>query len=70
MLASGADIAVVWQFLGHASIAITSNVYGHLVGTIASDAVNGAASLIAHTAHTPKGWAPDLPPRTRRLTGL
>jgi integrase len=55
MLASGADIAVVSKLLGHASISITADVYGHLVGTVASDAVNGAASLIAHTLHTPNG---------------
>jgi integrase len=55
MLASGADIAVVSKLLGHASIAITADVYGHLVGTVASDAVNGAANLIAHTMHTPEG---------------
>jgi integrase len=50
MLASGADIAVVSKLLGHASISITADVYGHLVGTVASDAVNGAANLIALTS--------------------
>ena len=55
LMASGADIAVVSKLLGHASITVTSNVYGHLVGTVASDAVNGAANLIAHTVHTPEG---------------
>jgi integrase len=40
MLASGADIAVVSKLLGHASIAITADVYGHLVGTIAQKAVD------------------------------
>jgi integrase len=55
MLASGADIAVVSKLLGHASISITADVYGHLIGTVASDAVNGAANLIARTVHTPEG---------------
>jgi integrase len=55
MLASGADIAVVSKLLGHASIAITSDIYGHLIGTVASEAVNGAANLIAHTVHTHEG---------------
>jgi integrase len=55
MLASGADIAVVSKLMGHASIAITADVYGHLVGTIAQKAVDGAANLIAHTVHTPEG---------------
>jgi site-specific recombinase XerD len=41
MLATGADIAVVSNLMGHASIAIASDVYGHLVGTIAQQAVDG-----------------------------
>jgi site-specific recombinase XerD len=41
MLATGADIAVVSKLMGHASIAITSDVCGHLVGTIAQQAVDG-----------------------------
>jgi integrase len=55
MLTSGADIAVVSKLLGPASISITADAYGHLIGTVASDAVNGAANLIAHTVHTPEG---------------
>jgi integrase len=55
MLASGADLAVVSKLLGHKSITITADIYGHLIGTVASDAVNGAANLIAHTTHTPEG---------------
>jgi integrase len=55
MLASGADIAVVSKLMGHASISVTSDVYGHLVGTIAQKAVDGAANLIAHTVHTHQG---------------
>jgi integrase len=51
----GADIAVVSKLLGHASISITADLYGHLIGTAASDAVNGAARLIAHTVHTVEG---------------
>ena len=55
LIASGADIAVISKLLGHASVAITADVYGHLIGTVASDAVNGAANLIAHTVHSPEG---------------
>ena len=51
---SGADLAVVSKLLGHKSIEITADIYGHLIGTVASDAVNGAANLIAHTVHTPE----------------
>jgi site-specific recombinase XerD len=56
--ASGADIAVVSKLLGHASISITADVYGHLIGTVASDAANGAANLIAHTVHTQEAVSP------------
>ena len=59
MLASGADIAVVSKMLGHASIAITADVYSHLVGTIAQKAVDGAENLIAQSARTYQGWTPD-----------
>jgi integrase len=59
VLASGADIAVISKLLGHASIAITSDVYGHLVGTIAQKAGDGAANLIAHTCTHNRGWTPD-----------
>jgi len=52
MLASGADVSVVSKLLGHASITVTADVYGHLVGTIAQQAVDGAAALIVHTMHT------------------
>jgi integrase len=50
MLASGVDIAVVSKWLGQASLAIAADVYGYRVGTVASDAVNGAANLIARTS--------------------
>jgi integrase len=55
MLASGADISVVSKLMGHASIGVTSDVYGHLIGTIAQEAVDGAAALIAHRVHTHQG---------------
>ena len=29
------------KLLGHKSITITADIYGHLIGTVASDAVNG-----------------------------
>jgi hypothetical protein len=34
MLASGADLAVVSKLLGHKSITITADIYGHLIGTL------------------------------------
>ena len=48
-------IALVSKLLRHASIAITADVHGHLVGTIAQKAVDGAANLIARTVHTQQG---------------
>jgi hypothetical protein len=54
VLLSGADIVVGSKLSGHVSIAVTCDVHGHLVGTIASDVVNGAPNLIAHTGHSPE----------------
>jgi hypothetical protein len=46
-------------FLGHSSISITADVYGHLIAGIGQRAVDGAAALIpnriAHTVHTQSG---------------
>jgi integrase len=55
MLAGGADIAVVSKLLGHASIAITADVYASLVGDIDQQAVNGAANLIASRSLAQRG---------------
>jgi integrase len=52
MLAGGADISTVSKLLGHASISITADVYSHLVAAVGQRAVDGAAALIAHSAHT------------------
>ena len=70
MLGSGADIAVVSKLLGHGSIAITSDLFGHVIGTVASEAVNGAANLIAHTVHTAGSGRPSCGPHSRRLEAL
>jgi site-specific recombinase XerD len=55
MLAGGADIAVISKLLGHASVALTADVYSHLIGAVGQRAVDGAASLIAHTLHSQEG---------------
>ena len=58
MISSGAEIALVSKRLRHSSIAITSDTYGHLVGSASRDAANRAASLVprkkggVHTLHT------------------
>jgi integrase len=49
MIAGGADLAVVSKLAGHSSVSITADIYAHLVGTVAADAVNRAASLVART---------------------
>jgi len=49
-----AHIAMVPKLLGHASISIIADAYRHLVGTVASDAVNGAANLITRTVLAPE----------------
>jgi integrase len=57
MIASGTELVVVSKRLGHSSISITSDIYGHLIGSASRDAANMAASLVpakratAHTLH-------------------
>jgi site-specific recombinase XerD len=43
MLAGGADISTVSKLLGHSSIAITADVYAHLVKAVGQRAVDGIA---------------------------
>jgi integrase len=58
MIASGTDIAVVAKRLGHSSLQITSDIYGHLIGSASRDAAERSAALVprskvgAHTLHT------------------
>lgn len=73
MICSGADIALVSKRLGHASVAITSDIYSHLIGSASRDAANRTASLVprkkggAHTLHAqhPEN-AEDAAPALRR----
>jgi hypothetical protein len=56
MLAADDGIAGVSKLLGHLNIAVTSDVYGHLLGTIAQKAVDGAAQPdCTHSAHASWG---------------
>ncbi|HEX5907615.1 MAG TPA: site-specific integrase [Propionibacteriaceae bacterium] len=50
MLAGGADISTVSKLLGHSSIAITADVYAHLIASVGQRAVDGAAALIPRKA--------------------
>jgi integrase len=46
-LAAGVDISIVSKLLGHSSIAITADIYGHMLKGVGQRAVDGAAELIA-----------------------
>jgi site-specific recombinase XerD len=63
MLAGGADISTVSKLPGHSSIAITADVYAHLIASVGQRAVEGAAALIprkvALTVHTQPGVQAD-----------
>jgi integrase len=56
LLASGADIAIVSKRIGHSTIALTSDVYSHLIASASRRAAEGASALVpratAHTVHT------------------
>ena len=51
-LAAGVDISIVSKLLGHSSIAITADIYAHMLKGVGQRAVDGAAELIAHTVHS------------------
>jgi len=61
ILAAGGDISVASKVARHSSLSVTSDIYGHLIGNVARNALNAAASLIptqratVHTLHTPEG---------------
>lgn len=46
MLASGQDLAIVSKSMGHSNSQITRDLYAHMVGDAARNAVEGAASLL------------------------
>ncbi|SMH45385.1 Phage integrase family protein [Rathayibacter oskolensis] len=45
-LSNGEDMAVVSKIMGHSNSVITRDLYAHLVGEKARDAVAGVASLL------------------------
>jgi integrase len=51
-LAAGVDISIVSKLLGHSSIAITADIYAHMLKGVGQRAVDGAAELIALTMHS------------------
>jgi len=56
-LAAGTPLAVVSKRLGHSSVAVTADIYSHLLRSTEHDAANNAAALVpprkevAHTLH-------------------
>jgi integrase len=62
-LAGGADISTVSKLLGHSSIAVTADIYAHMLKGVGQRAVDGAAALIprkvALTVHTQPGVQAD-----------
>lgn len=46
MLAAGVDVAVVSKVLGHSSVAITADVYSHLLPGVGRAATAAAAALV------------------------
>ncbi len=62
MLAAGADLKVVQDLLGHASIVLTADTYTSVLPEVARDAAEATARLILRAARTPPGRTP-APPR-------
>lgn len=51
MISSGADISVVSKRLGHSTIGVTSDLYGHLFASAGQAAADAAEALVpAHSA--------------------
>jgi hypothetical protein len=57
MLAQGTDLYVVSEVLGHSSVAITKDVYGHLV----EGQKRAAAARMSKALLTPNGSRPMAP---------
>lgn len=58
MLAAGADLKVVQDLLGHASIVLTADTYTSVLPELARDAAEATAELILQAARTPPGHTP------------
>jgi integrase len=65
MLAQGTPLWVVSEVLGHASVAITKDVYGHLLG----GEKQAAAEAIADVLFSSRDEAPESPRRTTAEDG-
>jgi integrase len=52
LIAGGGDLSTVSKLLGHSSVAVTADIYAHMIAGVGQRAVDGAAALIAHTSLT------------------
>ena len=59
MLAQGTPLWVVSEVLGHASVAITKDIYGHLLGTEKQEATEAIADVLFDDTHPPGRRAGD-----------
>ena len=66
MLAQGTDLYVVSEVLGHSSVAITKDVYGHLVEGQKARSCHSDVPCVADAAQWLPRWLPK-PTRTGRL---
>lgn len=57
MLNSGVPLAIASKRVGHSSVQITADLYGHMIGSASKDAAEQAVASVpragAHTVHTP-----------------
>ena len=51
MLAQGKPLWVISEVLGHASVAIAKDVYGHLLGTEKQEATQAIADVLFDGSH-------------------
>ena len=61
MLAQGTDLYVVSEVLGHSSVAVTKDVYGHLV-----EGQKRAAAELMSAQLPQRDWLPGWLPMNRR----
>jgi integrase len=67
LISTGADIAVVSKELGHSSITVTSDIYGHLFDKAAKNMAMRAAKLVPRGTKAAK--KPDKTKRGRKAAG-
>lgn len=46
MIEAGEDILIISRILGHSSVGVTSDIYGHMIGSASKRAVENGAALV------------------------